>query len=60
MKCSIFSKLQSISFCHRQFSSPSIRGRARVGGRGELRKTIFTHPEELGEQEEKQILTISS
>ncbi len=33
---------ESISFCRSQFPSPSIGGRVRVGGSGELRKIIFT------------------
>ncbi len=39
---------ESISFCRRQFPSPSIVGRVRDGGRGELGNFVFTQTVHLG------------
>ena len=33
---------EPISFCRRQFPSPSIGGRVRDGGRYKLKKSVFT------------------
>jgi hypothetical protein len=48
---------ESISFCCRQFPSPSIGGRARDGGRGELREIIFTQAEDFRNEQKNKCLS---
>jgi len=41
---------ESIFFCRRNFPSPSIGRRVRDGGNYNLKKSVFTQPEGLGNE----------